>query len=80
MSETALLPLLNPCRKDPVALPLPTPRALGLGRLLAELEIGESGIIQRHAAGDLYKTGLALGRRFTCRRIDAETSRVWRLA
>jgi hypothetical protein len=78
MLQTAIP--LNPCRKDPVAFPLPTPRALGLTRLLAALDVGESGVIPRHAAGDLYKTGLALGRRFTTRAIDAETSRVWRLS
>ena len=60
MQETALS--LNPCRKDPVPFPLPTPRALGLTALLKELSIGESGVIPRHAAGDLYKTGLALGK------------------
>ena len=78
MSETALS--LNPCRKDPVPFPLPTPRALGLTALLKELSIGESGVIPRHSAGDLYKTGLALGKTFTTRRIDSEWSRVWRLA
>jgi hypothetical protein len=79
MPETASL-LLNPCQKDPVPVPLPVPRALGLTALLAALDVGESGIIPRHSSGDLYKTGLALGKRFTCRRIDAETSRVWRIA
>jgi hypothetical protein len=78
MPETALF--LNPCRKDPVALPLPTPRAIGLTALLSALDIGESGIVPRHTAQDVYKTGLSLGRRFTCRRVDAETSRVWRIA
>jgi len=78
MTETTLP--LNPCRKDPVAFPLPTPRALGLTRLLAALDVGESGVIPRHAAGDLYKTGLTLGRRFTTRRLDSEWSRVWRIA
>jgi hypothetical protein len=79
MPETALS-LASPCQKDPVLVPLPTPRALRLTRLLAALDIGESGIIPRHAAGDLYKTGLALGKKFTTRRIDAQQSRVWRLA
>ena len=78
MTETTLP--LNPCRKDPVAFPLPTPRALGLMRLLAALDVGESGVIPRHAAGDLYKAGLTLGRRFTTRRLDSEWSRVWRIA
>jgi hypothetical protein len=78
MPETTTLPL-NPCRKDPVPFPLPTPRAIGLTRLLEALDIGESGVIPRHAAGDLYKTGLALGRTCTTRRIDAEWSRVWRV-
>jgi hypothetical protein len=78
MPETTLP--LNPCQKDPTPLPLPTPRALGLGRMLKELAVGESGVIPRHAAGDLYKTGLTLGRTFTTRRIDTEWSRVWRIA
>ena len=68
MPETAAALLLAPCRKDPVPMPLPTPRALGLTALLKELSVGESGVIPRHAASDLYKTGLALGRRFTTRR------------
>jgi hypothetical protein len=50
-----------------------------LTALLKELSVGESGVIPRHAASDLYKTGLALGRRFTTRRIDSEWSRVWRV-
>jgi hypothetical protein len=78
-TTTTTLPSLNPCRKDPVPVPLPTPRALGLTRLLQALDVGESGVIPRHAAGDLYKTGLTLGRTFTTRRIDTEWSRVWRL-
>jgi hypothetical protein len=77
MPETTLS--LNPCRKDPVPVPLPIPRALGLTAMLKELSVGESGVIPRHAAGDLYKTGLALGRTFTTRRIDSEHSRVWRV-
>jgi hypothetical protein len=71
---------LNLCRKDDVAFPLPTPRALGLTELLRALDVGESGVIPRHTAQDVYKTGLALGRRFTARRINATTSRVWRIA
>jgi hypothetical protein len=78
MPETALF--LNPCRKDDVAFPLPNPRALGLTELLRALAVGESGVVPRHTAQDVYKTGLALGRRFTCRRIDSERSRVWRIA
>jgi hypothetical protein len=78
MSETVLT--LDPCRKDPVPFPLPTPRALGLTRLLKELAVGESATIPRHSTGDLYKTGLALKRTFTTRRIDREWSRVWRLS
>jgi len=78
MPETALF--LNPCRKDDVPMPLPTPRALGLTALLSALAVGESGVVPRHTAADIYKTGLTLGRRFTSRRIDATTSRVWRIA
>jgi hypothetical protein len=51
-----------------------------LTALLSALAVGESGVVPRHTAADIYKTGLTLGRRFTSRRIDATTSRVWRIA
>jgi hypothetical protein len=79
MPETTLS-LTHPCQKDPTPVPLPRTRALGLTELLRSLAVGESGVVPRHSTGDLYRTGLGLGKRFTCRRLDAETSRVWRVA
>ena len=82
-AETAasLLPL-NSHRyvKDDVPVPLPRPRLGGLTRLLRSLDVGESGVIPRKAADDVYRLGAVLGRTFTARRIDSEKSRVWRTA
>ena len=81
MLETASLPPQNSHRyvKDPVPVPLPPPRLGGLTRLLKGLAVGESGVIPRRAADDIYRLGVVLNRTFKTRRIDAEKSRVWRV-
>jgi hypothetical protein len=80
MPETATLPLNPYYVKDAVPLPLLPPRIGGVARLLRELDIGESAVIPRRSADDIYKTGLTLGRTFTARRLDSERSRIWRTA
>ena len=78
MPETILSP--SYFRKDATPMPLPTPRATGLTRLLGGLGVGESAVVPRRSANDLGKTGTTLNMTFTARRLDAEWSRVWRLA
>jgi hypothetical protein len=80
MPETAPLPLNPYYVKDTIPQPLPPPRIGGLARLLRELNVGESAVIPRRSADDIYKTGLTLGKTFTARRIDSERSRIWRTA
>jgi hypothetical protein len=77
MSETATLPRFI---KDLDRIPLPGPRAKGLTAMLRELAVGESLTMPRAAAGDVYKLGSTLGKRFVARAISEERARVWRTA
>jgi hypothetical protein len=80
MPETTSLLPLNAHRyvKDPAPVPIPPPRIGGLTRLLRELNIGESAVIPRKSADDIYRVGAVLNRSFTARRIDEKRSRIWR--
>ncbi len=61
-------------------IPVPTRKNNGVMAILKELEIGDSFVSkyknQAAFAGLLTKLR---PKRFTCRRIDAETFRIWRI-